>query len=272
MSEIERAREYLDKVSPDVEREVWVKCLMALKNSLGDDGEYIARAWSSLSDKYRAQDFKDTWRSLNYDGPVTLGSLAHLAGHTPKTQQSAKRSTFDYAKRLWDESNSDSWNVLNHPYAQKKEFDELGGTAWCARGTASGKIIGRNADCLIVPMRDWQGELTGVECINREGKKQTFGQKGLLIIGDTGPPRATFDYENDVHICEGFATGLAINRMFPGPTVVAFGKSRLEQVALEQNQRGGIVFIHEDDEDGTDAWDYWASHKGSEYRRRLARG
>lgn len=261
MNDFQRAKDYLDRISPDCEREVWVKVLMGLKNTLGDEGEFLARGWSADSDKFDPQAFKHTWRSLRYDGNITLGSLALYAGHVPAVRQ-PRRSTQDYARKLWEESASG--DVQSHPYAISKLIDHDFGAQ---RGTASGKIVGRDADCIIVPMRDWEGRVAGVECVNPNGLKQTFGRKGYLILGF---PEAA----SHVHIAEGWGTMWGLAQMFPEQFagIVVFGKHALDRAAEEASKRyAGRVIIH-CEQGKRDCWDVWSEGQREAYRAGILGG
>lgn len=171
-----------------------------------------------------------------------------------------KSDTADYARQLWGEASSGC--VQFHPYAKKKQITHDFGAR---RGRASGRIIGRDKDCIIIPMRSWDGDLVGVECINWDGDKQTFGSKGQLILGH--PEGATY-----VHITEGWATMWAIAQLRPKSFggVVVFGKSRLEgergrELDDEISNRFNAEAIRHREPGKADAWDFWAQGKGEQY-------
>lgn len=77
--DIERARSALSRLSPDCNRDTWVRLAMALKNGFGDAGFEIWDEWSSSSEKYRVSDAKATWKSIKSDGKVTIATLFHEA-------------------------------------------------------------------------------------------------------------------------------------------------------------------------------------------------
>lgn len=164
-------------------------------------------------------------------------------------------STSDYARDLWSAAVEDC--VATHPYAQKKKITcDFG----ARRGTASGRVIGRDQDCIIVPMRSWDGDLVGVECINWSGEKQTFGSKGQLTLGY--PEAAEY-----VHVTEGWASLWAVSQLRPKAFagVVAFGK-KLHQKALEiSNRYPGEPVVHTEGSDNQDVWDHWNAGHGENY-------
>jgi len=88
----------------------------------------------------------------------------------------------DYALSLWKRA---SEGVSRHPYAVSKHIDWEAGAK---RGLASGSVVGKAADCIVVPVRDlYKDEVVAVQCINQQGKKQTFGAlKGNgFVCGNT---------------------------------------------------------------------------------------
>lgn len=83
-SDAQRAREFLASVPPSDadDYDTWVKVGMAL-HSVGDDSllsDWIS--WSATSGKFEAGVCEAKWRTFNpAPGGVSLGTLAHLAGH-----------------------------------------------------------------------------------------------------------------------------------------------------------------------------------------------
>jgi phage/plasmid primase-like uncharacterized protein len=264
-------------LDPNCDRETWFKALAGFKAGGGD--VETADDWSRGGDSYTRAAFRSTWKSLRPDGGITERTLYRMARDAgwkpenpanlqsfprPKPRREAppeKRDTAPYARRLWAAGDDSDKAIQTHPYALRKRVQHALGAR---RGTASGSVVGADADCLLIPMRDWDGHLTGVECINPEGKKQTFGSKGLLVLGMPEDRLAT------VHICEGWATAWALAMMFPLPfaCVVTFGKGRLEKTAREAAERfPGDVLMHVE-KHNRDAWDVWNDGLGKAYAAR----
>lgn len=168
---------------PADDRDLWLKMAMALKSELGDDGFVLWDYWSQSASNYKEADAIAVWRSVRGSG-IGIGTLIYEARQhgwnrsaeckpvrIPKKRPPApQKSTRAYATRLWLASD---WSTIhNHPYAIAKGIDWHAGAG---RGMASGKVIGKDADCIIVPVKDMSGELTAVQCINADGAKQTFG-------------------------------------------------------------------------------------------------
>ena len=157
-------------------------------------------------------------------------------------------ATFSYAKKIWTATKPDkliSWDqaVLEHPYPMKKGIEHACGAA---RFLVTGSQIGEEADCIILPMRTLEGEFTGIEAINSEGVKQTFGSKGVLVLGndrDSSLPQL---------VVEGWATGVAVLDIchWNACVYVAFGKGRLGAVASRVQTKycdRTIVIVEEHD-------------------------
>ena len=114
------------------------------------------------------------------------------------------RDTSAYAIDLFKRSNKEDSFVMAHPYAIKKDFMSAAGGG---RVIASGKVIGKNADCLISPIRNIESDqIQGVQCINAEGAKQTFGSVtgGALLLGNT------LDKSLIWYVAEGWASAYSV--------------------------------------------------------------
>lgn len=240
---------------PADDREVWVTVAMAVKSALGNDGFALWDAWSQTADNYNERDARNVWRSIK-DGATGIGTLFYLAKqhgwhrenilthpplkplHKPSPPQ-ANVDTGIYARKLWLAADFSGHAVAAHPYALKKGIRWAAGAA---RGTASGRIIGQGADCIIVPIRDFAtGKVVAVQCINANGDKQTFGPvKGNgLLLGNTLDKRLPW------YVAEGWASAVSMvfhHQRGHGICAASFGKSNLDTVANKLAQ------IHNPDE------------------------
>ena len=237
----------LDKVRP-AGQDTWAACCPAhddkspsLTIRQAADGKLLLHCFTGCS---------------TYDVLAAVG----LAWGDLFPDENYKSDTASYARDLWDSAAVDV--VQYHPYAQKKRITHDFGAR---RGTASGRLIGRDADCIIIPMRSWDGVLIGVECINWDGVKQTFGSKGQLILGH--PEAAQW-----VHCTEGWATLWALSQLRPASFagVVVFGKSRLEgdrgrELEMQIDNRFGAKPLRHREGGKSDAWDFWDQGCGEKY-------
>lgn len=229
---------------PADDRETWVRVGMAVKAALGDGGWSIWNDWSQSSDRYDPRAARDVWRSIRNDGGVTEATLFKFARDhgwrpdkplriprstppsTPPAPQPS-RSTGDYFRSLWGRVCRDDRVVAGHPYCQSKGITHAAGAG---RGRVSGKLVGRDADCVVIPIRDLAGKLVAVECINDQAAKQAFGRKsqGGLILGND------LDRTIPWYVAEGWATGVSVvfhHHRGNACCGVAFGKSNMDTLA-----------------------------------------
>ncbi|MBT3724008.1 MAG: hypothetical protein HOM14_03670 [Gammaproteobacteria bacterium] len=247
---------------PAYDRDIWIKIGMALKSELGNNGFSLFDDWSSTADNYDPKAVKAVWKSFKGNG-VAIGSLIQLAKENGwqrdnKTTEIApeikpspkpvKSNTQSYALRLWMLSNKDDSYIEQHPYSINKGIEWAGGAG---RGIASSPIkIGINSDCIIVPIRtNGTGKAQGVQCINAQGRKQTFGDlsDGYLLLGNT------LDKTLSWYVCEGWASAVSMvfhHQKGNGICAVSFGKSNLDRVAKQMasdHQPDEVIIIREDD-------------------------
>ena len=260
MADVEVMLSYI----PATDRETWMRVGMALKAEFGDDGFELWDRWSQSSDNYQARACRDVWRSFRGHG-VSIGTLVHLAQEhgwrpsaipaTPLLKRSHHKPappplnsrTADYGRTLWDGADRDDEVVSAHPYAVKKGINWAAGAG---RGKASGSVIGQSVDCVIVPIRELAtGDVQAVQCINPEGKKQTFGPLtgGCLVLGNT------LAHGLPWYVCEGWASAVSMafhHHHGNAVCAAAFGKSQLDNVARgigEAHQPHEITILREVD-------------------------
>lgn len=246
---------------PSDDRETWVKVGGVLKDVFGSGGFNLWDQWSATAGNYEERAARDVWRGLGKNEiRAGIGSLIYLArahGWNPERKPPVRspeprkvpppsKDTGPYAATLWLACRADDAWVGGHPYVARK------GIIWAAgagRGTASGGIVGRNADCLIVPIRtDGDGKVQGVQAVNAEGKKQTFGKlaDGYLLLGNTLDRRRWF-------VAEGWASAVSVvfhHLKGNGCCACAFGKSNLTRVAeliAAQHAPAEIMVLEEQD-------------------------
>jgi putative DNA primase/helicase len=258
---------------PADDRDIWVKGGMAIKSGFGDSGFSLFDEWSQAGVNYDPKAVISVWRSFK-SGSVTIGTLFHLAAEngwrsnqkndkplpriTPAPKP-MKTNTAAYAKRLWLAANkweqTENWLslespdvcVISHQYAIDKGIDSAGGAG---RGIASGSKIGKQSDCIIIPVRGIEtNQVQSVQCINPQGVKQNFGpiSGGALVLGNT------LDKSLVWYVCEGWATAYSTvfhHQKGNGVCAAAFGKSNLDKVAnliAKIHKPEEITILQEDD-------------------------
>ena len=243
-------------------RNEWISVGMSLKSEFGGDAFSLFDNWSQSSSNYNAKAATSVWRSFKGSGH-TIATLIHLAkqngysSHTGRPKpifipkiSPPKESSFDtrkYAIDLLNRSNTDDYYVANHNYAINKDIDSAGGVG---RGIASGRLIGKQSDCIIVPIRNIEtNQVQGVQCINGEGVKQTFGavSGGALILGNTLNKSLIW------YVSEGWASAYSTvfhHQNGNGVCACSFGKSNLNNTAnliAEIYKPKEITILQEDD-------------------------
>jgi hypothetical protein len=228
------------QVVPANDRAIWIKIGMALKAEFGDQAFTLFDEWSASAQNYEAKAAVAAWKSFS-GNMISIGTLFHFARQFgwSKNLVYSKANPFPnkspihkqpntqlIALRLWKESNRDDEYVGSHTYASRKGINWAAGAA---RGLVNSSLLGDNSDCIIVPIRSiTSSKLQGVECINEQGKKQTFGKKtgGALILGNT------LNKLDPWYVVEGWAS--AVSAVFHHGAEVAvcsFGKSGLTKAA-----------------------------------------
>lgn len=103
---------------------------------------------------------------------IALPERPILRPEPPATPRDPSR-TQAYALQLWARVNRNDAAVASHSYAARKGIDWH---AAAGRARASGRVIGRDADCIVVPIRSLPDRtVAAVQCITGTGSKQTFG-------------------------------------------------------------------------------------------------
>jgi len=263
MSSLNRQRATADEIYtaltyiPSDDRTLWIKIGLAIHSELANDGFRLWDQWSQSSGSYNEKDAIAVWKSFK-PGKTGIGTLFYYAkqyGYNshgkPEKAPNIKPApipngnTAAYALRLWLQA--DYRTVTSHPYAISKDIETSGGAS---RTIASGRVIGRDADCLIIPIRDILTEnVVGVQCINSEGKKQSFGSvlgNGLLLGN-------TLDKTIPWYICEGWASAYSMvfhHQNGNGVCAASFGKSnqdKLAQKIADAHNPDEIIILREVD-------------------------
>lgn len=164
--------------------------------------------------------------------------------------------TFEFAERMW--INSEFVDRTDHAYAVKKKFQP---SAFCKVGHLPRHYgpLSKGDRVLVIRMQDESGCFTGAQFINEQGDRAFAGSQGMLILSN-----AHWDSSSVFHVVEGYATGTAVNDVFPGEhnvPVVAFSLGNLSKVEtllrarIEQERDFTPKIIVHDEPEGIDCWD-----------------
>ena len=86
---------------------------------------------------------------------------------------------------------------------------------------------------ILIPALDANGKVVGLERINGEGQKQHLGEKKntFYLIGEPKPGE-------QVHVCEGYATGASIYQLTSQPVAISFSHFNLGNVGNILERKG----------------------------------
>jgi len=246
-------------ISPDLDRDEWVKIGMAIKSEFGDEGIDLFNEWSEAGKSYKFDDLAATWDSINAEGGITIGFLfkqakaggwknkkgtpedisAAKANKNKATQaaQEAADKELEYkegatnAQAIWLLSSAcDAGRgnePISHPYLTAKNIKPHGAAL-------------RMGDlALLIPLY-YQGELVSLQIIETlpDGTFQKKNMKGgkakgsYLVIGCNNGHEIT-DSDKPVFISEGFATGCTLNEQTDYPVVITFSCNNYKSVILQ---------------------------------------
>ena len=242
----ELAEELLQFINPDMARNEWANIGMALKYELGEDvAHQLFRNWSQQSKKFSESDFTDTWKSIR-PGSFKMGTLVHYAkqegwtGEIPRLSheeqlkrdaqrqqeveaanqkmEADRREARRLASYFWSKSNIPN---LDHAYLVKKNITEPKGVK---------EFTAKNgARYIQVPCFNKEGVLMSLQSIGENGYKGF--QKGAQVTGGSMSIGKNKQNANlPVIICEGWATGMSLNKASGLQVVVAFNSANLGNI------------------------------------------
>jgi len=114
--------------------------------------------------------------------------------NTPVKTEKGVAEDFSFLQEVWDRSKEDG----DHPYLKKKKIENCPGVRF-------GKDEKGN-DSIVVPYRDIDGELRGIQYINLDGKYWHKGSKTTGCFFGFG----SVDENGDLYVAEGVATAMTV--------------------------------------------------------------
>jgi len=245
---IEAALSYI----PANDREIWLKIGNALKTEFGTDGFVLFNDWSTSASNYKASDTKDVWQSLQI-GKNKLGTVFYYAQqHGFKYDKNIKPQTLDPQQRAERQQQQQAaieqaaqdkalryaqtatkahaiWQGChyidnNHPYLQAKGVNTYGLRCYSGDLMISGMAC---QDCLVIPASDNTGQIHTLQFISPTGEKR------FLANGNKQAHYHLISGNNEqVLVCEGYATGASLHQATGYSVAVAFDASNLLPVSL----------------------------------------
>ena len=245
MSDTERAREALQAIPPDCDRDTWVRAGMAA-HAAGLDFEDFD-SWSAQAGNYNARAARDTWRSFKAGKGVGAGTLHRMAGEHGHQQASPskppKRAVVTPPAPRPGMAPADVWARCEpatnaHAYIVKKAAQgvPLDTLRVVPQGDAL-RIGGHSmAGALAVPAYAADGTLQSLQLIPPQGKKMNLpgapmaGASHMVGTGD-GP----------LYIVEGIGQAWACWQATGRAAVVCFGWGNVATVAKQLQGRALVL-------------------------------
>lgn len=250
-ADIDRARDALHAIPPDLPREEWVRAGMAAQAAGLDFNTF--NDWSAGADNYDSRAVADTWRSIKPGkgiGPGTLFKMAAANGWrmgNDKLQQRAVRAPRKPIEpprkpapgmspaEVWGRCEAATWE---HGYIRAK--GAAGVPMELLRVVPAGdplRIAGQGmAGALVVPAYGPGGELQSLQLISPPGVGKKLNLPGApmagasFTVGDVVPGKP-------VYVCEGIGAAWACWQATGNAAVVAFGWGNVARVAADLRQR-----------------------------------
>ncbi|MBI3935542.1 MAG: AAA family ATPase [Betaproteobacteria bacterium] len=235
---IDRARDALFAIPPNLEREAWVRAGMAAKAA--DLSLEDFTTWSSSASNFAGErDCKSVWNSIDPNGgigPGTLFAMAREAGwRDPEPHNNAKRERIvasnpkSKAPQLNAAAILDACEPATADQPYVKEKLGLPDNVRVYRGPLS--IAGQSCDgALVLPARNLNGELCTLQFIFTEGEKLFLPGARLtldacLIIG------GLLDNADRIFIVEGVGQAWTAHQATRAAAVCCFGAGRMASVS-----------------------------------------
>lgn len=267
--DVERALDALNFLEPPLDREEWVKLLMAAHDAGVSEDD--ARAWSERGENFDADDFRSTWRSIK-PGKITVRTLfatAFTAGWNAPTQRTSltaaeiaarnaervqrreqeanaraerEAAAAERAKAMWGRAQPAN---DNHPYLLKKgvKAHNLKVGRWETFDPAAGKMRIISEQALLIPIRNSSKQIVSLQAIfepdnNVLGRDRDYlpgGKKsgGYFTIGMP----LTVDGRKTIIVAEGYSTAASIFESTGHAVAVAFDKGNLQAIATLMRER-----------------------------------
>ncbi len=258
-NELDRARDALHSIPPDLDRASWVRALMAA-HAAGIPADDVEQ-WSAGADSYKASDFRSVWKSIKPGKGVGAGTLFKMAVELggwrmdgkpqQRPAQAPRKAAEPPRKPAPGKSPAEVWERCqqatdNHPYIVKKQAFgvSLDGLRVLTAGDAFFQSGEHWDGALVVPAYA-DGTLSGLQLIappelaarleaaGKKSKQNLFGSvmAGASFTVGRVTPGAT------IHIVEGIATAWACYQSTWAVSVCCFGWHNIARVTAQLRER-----------------------------------
>ena len=273
---VEELRRALAFISPDVERDVWVKVAGGLKHELGGEGLGIFLQWSAQGESFNEKDARSVWRSIKRASgagrSATAGTIFYLAkqsgyervggivdgkiANEERARIAAERDREIEAERARKAAAAQAARA--DALRRWEAASEVGTSSYLSRkGVGAHGCRFERDGTLLVPVRDAEGVLQSLQTILPEprgdGAEKPF-IKGGRVIGNMHTIGALVD-AGWILLAEGYATAATVHEATGLPVAVAFHAGNLKPVAqgLRKRYPRARLLVCADDDRGTHA-------------------
>lgn len=264
-------RAALAHIPANLPRDEWARVAMAIKSEFHEGaGLALFDEWSQhAGEGYDAAAVRSTWRSIKAGGPVTVGTLLHLAkehGFTlPKNGGEAQTSAQPQGARADHEASARAEQQRTEAAHAKAaaeaaqlwdEAGERGVSPYLERKGVQAFGLRLYEGWALVPLRDGAGKLWNLQRIAPErpadsGPDKLFlkgGRKSGLwhMLGNPAGAAALL-------VAEGYATAASVHEATGRPVAVAFDAGNLAPVAkaLRQLHPAALLVLCGDEDTAT---------------------
>jgi putative DNA primase/helicase len=263
----ERARSALSFLSPDCDRETWVKWAMCIKHEFGDDGFSVWDEWSSSGQNYNAMAARSTWKSVKADGKLTFATLIYNAKQAgwkddakrkkptaeeiaarKKAHEERERQAREQQAALHEQMSARAvaiWGDAKpcaddgHPYLVKKGVRSHGLRVgrWEVLDEQTGEWVTATSKALLIPIMDRKRRIWSLQAIypGSESKKLYLrdGAKNSNFFAIGSAPKKTEDGRLVFVLGEGYATCASAHEATGHMVLVCFDVYGIRTVARE---------------------------------------
>ena len=263
LADIDRARDALHSIPPDLPRDEWVRAGMAA-HAAGIDFDTFDQ-WSAQAGNYTASDARDTWRSFKPGKGVGAGTLYRMAAELggwrmgegkPQGRpiEAPRKAAEPPRKPAPGMSPGEVWNRCepatdSHPYIIAKQ-----GLPDGLRVVPAGDPLHQSGErwdgALVLPVLRQDGTVSSLQLIappelaarlkanGKKPKQNLYGAKieGCFTVGDIVPGGV-------VYLCEGIGQAWACWKATGRAAVVCFGWGRVRTVAAELRDKSARLVL-----------------------------
>lgn len=269
--DVARALDALDFLEPPLDRDSWVKLLMAAHDAGISEDE--AMSWSARGSNFNERDFRSVWRNIK-PGAITVRTLykaaidagwcapterksftaeqiaQHEAERKRRREQADKEkaeeeaAAAERAKAMWEAATP----CESHPYLSRKgvgAHEDVRVGNWEYVNATTGKVYSI-PNCLLIPMYDRQRNIYSLQCIepneNGGGKWNLKGGRKKGCFFPFGKAQ-TINGRNVFILGEGYSTCASIYEDTGHMVLMCVDASNLVNVAASIRERDADAII-----------------------------